>query len=92
MPRIDFKCPKCGEDLLTEIQPALTSYEVNWIEEPDEYGCTSLDYGELLGTSNLDHDPSYECAVCFHQIATNAVDLYAWLEEHGMLGKEETNG
>jgi hypothetical protein len=84
MPRINFKCPKCGEDLLTEIQEAITSYEVTFIERIDNV-TTTLDYGPLLGAYNGNGDVSYECSACFYKIATNERDLYDWLETNGML-------
>lgn len=75
--------------MLVEIQQAVISNEVTWIERKDNV-TTEMSYGEYFGPHPIGGDVAYECSVCFELIATNERELYDWLVKNNML--EDVDG
>lgn len=82
--KINFKCPKCGNDEIEELLEA-TQYSVVSAIRPDlDNQKVYLEFSEHEYLHNEEPE-CYRCNDCNHIIAYSPAALYEWLNNAGML-------
>jgi len=82
--RVKFKCPKCGDDMLTERIVECTYRLVLSINEHEVLASAKLN---SMGVGSI--KPAYHCDQCGEFIAEGHDDLFEWLKKHNQVELEE---